>query len=84
MPPCTFAETGFGTTVCGASKVLTLSTFGAVKVSPETDVAVTPDRLASIYAGRLGSTFVNASHSLPAASRAAMASTRGKVMSPCV
>ena len=33
---------------------------------------------------RLGSTLVIASHSLPAGSFAAMASTRGKLMSPCL
>ena len=40
--------TGFGTTVFGASKVLTLSTFGAVRVSPLADFAVMPVRLVSI------------------------------------
>ena len=47
LPPCTFAETGFGTTVLGAAKVLMLSTFGAVSVSPAADFAVMPDRVAS-------------------------------------
>src|SRR5215213_9819631 len=82
LPPCTFAETGFGATVFGASKVFTLSTFGAVNVSPAADLALTPAKLAPTSTGRLGSTFVNANHSLPAASRAAMASTRGRVIWP--
>ena len=34
LPSCAVADTGFGTTAFGASKVLTLSTFGAVRVSP--------------------------------------------------
>ena len=42
FPPCTVAETGFGLTVFGASKVLTLSTFGAVSVSPAADLPVYP------------------------------------------
>jgi hypothetical protein len=42
MPRSTFAETRFGTTVVGISKVLTLSTFGAVSVSPAADFALRP------------------------------------------
>ena len=51
LPPCTFAEMDFGTTVLGASNVLTLSTFGAVRVSPAADLAVMPAKLASISTG---------------------------------
>ena len=54
MPPWTFAEIGFGTTVLGASKVLTLSTLGAVRVSPAADLGVMPARLASIVDGPVG------------------------------
>ena len=36
---CNLADMGFGTTVLGASKVLTLSTFGAVSVSPNSRLA---------------------------------------------
>ena len=46
--PATFAEIGFGATVFGASKVLTLSTFGAVSVSPAADFARDAGELASI------------------------------------
>ncbi len=48
LPPSAFAEIAFGTTVFGASKVLTLSTFGAVSVSPTADLAAMPVTLASI------------------------------------
>ena len=51
LPPWIFAETGLGATVSGASKVLTLSTLGAVSVSPTADLAVTPPRLTSISRG---------------------------------
>ncbi len=54
FPACTFAVTGFGATVSGASKVLTLSTLGAVSVSPVADFAAMPLRLASISTGLLG------------------------------
>ena len=54
VAPCTFAAIGFGTTVLGASKVLTLSTLGAVRVSPAADLGVTPARLASIGHGPVG------------------------------
>jgi hypothetical protein len=47
LPPCARAENGFGTTVFGASKVLTLSTLAAVKVSPMADLAVTPLKFVS-------------------------------------
>ena len=68
----------------GASKVFTLSTLGAVRVSPAADRGVTPARVASTVTGRLGSRFVTASQSFPAASLAAIASTRGRVTSPWV
>ena len=51
LSPCTFAEIGFGVTVFAASKVLTLSTFGAVRVSPLADLAVMPARSASTSTG---------------------------------
>src|SRR3954447_23366706 len=75
---------GFGLTVLGASKVLTLSTLGATSVSPAADLAVMPVRLKSILTGRLGSTFVISNHNLPDLSFAAMASTRERVILPCV
>lgn len=40
-------EMAFGMTVLGASKLLMLSTLGAVRVSPEADLAVLPAGLAS-------------------------------------
>jgi len=51
LPPSTLAEPGFGATALGCSKVLTLSTLGAVSVSPTADFAVMPFRLTSISAG---------------------------------
>src|SRR5215831_14125884 len=79
LPPWTFAEIGLGITVFGASNVFTLSTFGAVSVSPAADLAVMPARLTSISTGWFGSTFVNSNHNFPFVSFAAMASTLGKV-----
>src|SRR5215470_1154950 len=46
----TLAEIGFGATVVGASNVLTLSTLGAVSVSPAADLAAIPAKLISISA----------------------------------
>jgi len=43
-----------------------------------------PDTLASTATDRFGSRLVTASQSFPAASLAAIASTRGNVVSPCV
>src|SRR5579864_7468785 len=71
-------------TVLAASKVLTLSTFGAVRVSPLADFAVIPARPASISTASLGSRFVISSHNLPFVSLAAIASRRGKATPPCV
>jgi hypothetical protein len=76
--------TGLGVTVFGASKVFTLSMAGPVSVSPAAVLAVRPDTCAEMVAGRFGSTLASASQSVPAASFAAIASTRGSVMSPCV
>ena len=45
FPPWTFAATGVGATTWGASKVLTLSTFGAVRVSPRAALAAIPKLL---------------------------------------
>ena len=76
--------TGLGATVPGASKVLTLSTAAAVSVSPAAVVDRRPARRTEIV-DRLGRIDVGqASQSVPAASFAAMASTRGSVTSPCV
>src|SRR6266496_1476522 len=84
LPFCTLTDIGFGATVFGASKVLTVSTFSAVRVSPTADLAVTPSRLASISTGWFGSMFVISNHKLPLVSLAAIASTRGKLMFSCV
>src|SRR5256712_11519374 len=84
LPFCTFTEIGFGATVFGASKVLTLSIFGAVRISPAADLAATPARLASISTGWVGAMFVISNHNLPLVSLAATASTRGNVMFSCV
>ena len=80
----TCAVTGFGVTVSGASNVLTLSMAGAVSVSPDAAVAVVPTRRVATSAGCVGWRFVNESHSVPAESRAAIASTRGSFSVPCV
>src|SRR5439155_4701184 len=80
LPFCTFTEIGFGATVFGASKVLTLSTFGAVRGSPAADLGVTPATVASISTGWFGSMFVISNHNLPLVCLAAIASTRGKLM----
>src|SRR5262249_55220900 len=82
LPFCVVAEMGLGATVLGVSKVFTLSTLGAVRVSPEADLARTPGMLSSMSAGWLGSTLVSSSQSLPDVSFAAMASTRGSLTSP--
>lgn len=84
LPPCAFAEIGLGTTELGASKVFTLSTLGAVNVSPEADLTLIPLTFNSTSAACLGSTFVISTHSLPSLLFAAMASTRGKAKSPCL
>src|SRR5947209_16885803 len=57
LPSCTFTEIGVGATTFGASKLLTLSTFGAVRVCPTADLAVMPRSLALISAGWFGSMF---------------------------
>src|SRR5437879_4518581 len=51
FPSWTFAATGVGATTWGASKVLTLSTFGAVRVSPRAALAAIPATDASIATG---------------------------------
>src|SRR5215470_19674612 len=84
LPACAFTETGFGATVLGALKVLMESTLGAVRVSPAADFAAIPATFNAISTGSFGSMFVTSSHSLPALSLAAIASTRGRVMSPCL
>src|SRR5208282_5033866 len=75
---------GFGRSVWGASNVLTVSTLGAVSVSPAADLALMPARVTSISTGSLGSTLVSSSQNFPALSLAAIASTRGKVILSCV
>jgi len=67
VPPWTLAETGLGTTVLGASKLFTLSTLGAVSVSPAAALGVRTARVASTATDRSGSRLVTASPSLPAA-----------------
>ncbi len=76
-PSCTVAVSGFGTTTRGASKEFMLSTCGPVSASPVAERTVAPRRSTSICTGRVGSTLVSDSHSLPALSFAATASTRG-------
>src|SRR4029079_15294629 len=80
LPFWIFAVIGFGVTVFGASKVFTLSTVGAVSVSPCTVLALRPGMFTSISTNSFGSTFVTSSQSLPVASLAAMATTRGSVI----
>src|ERR1035438_2466987 len=84
LPPWAFAEIGFGTTVLGASKVLMLSTLGAVRVSPDAAFALVPTRFNSTSTVSLGSRFVIATHNLPSLPLAARASVRGKLMPPWV
>src|SRR5262249_36885923 len=84
VPPCTLAAIAFGTTAFGASNVFTLSTAGAVNVRPAADLAVVPVTFTSISAGRLGSRLVTSIHNLPPLSFAAMASTRGRLVSSCL
>src|SRR5271157_4091516 len=77
LPSFTVAETGFGTTVLGAANVFTLSTAGAVSVSPFADLTVIPEIAASRSSGFSGSRFVISTQSLPDESLAARASRRG-------
>src|SRR4029079_271870 len=65
FPPCTFTDAGFGVTAFGASNVLTLSTFGALSVSPDADFTLRPAMLASISTALFGSTLVSSNQSLP-------------------
>lgn len=51
----TRAATVLGATAVDASKVLTLSTLGAVRVSPTADLTLIPARLASISTDSFGS-----------------------------
>ena len=79
LPPLTLAMTCFGTTMLGAAKAFTLSAAGAVSVSPLADRNATPAISASKSTGLSGSRFVISNQSLPNASRAASASTRGRL-----
>src|SRR4029077_17075915 len=76
------AEIALGVTVFGASNVFTLSTLGAVNVSPVAELTLIPEIVASISIALFGSTLVSSSQSFPDESFAAIASTRGSVMSP--
>ena len=51
LPSFTVAETGFGTTTLGVLNVFTLSTAGAVSVSPLADLMVIPAIAVSISSG---------------------------------
>jgi len=78
------AEMGFGVTVFGRSKVLMLSTFADVSVSPEADLAFEPRVFRSISAARFASRFVIAPHRFPSLPFAAIASIRGRAIPLCV
>src|SRR5438309_7562389 len=69
LPQRIVPEIGRGTTALGASKLLTLSTRGAVSTSPAALRSRMPAISGAISAVRFGSTLVSASHSVPAASR---------------
>jgi hypothetical protein len=66
-----------GATELGESKVLMLSTLGAVSDSAVADLAAMLLISVSISSDLSGSTFVIASQSFPVGSLAAIASTRG-------
>ena len=78
LPFWNFADIGLGMTVFGASKVLTLSTCGAVSVSPDAELAVAAGKMLLRFRRLI---WINIRESQPEfadASLAAMASTRGK------
>ena len=52
LPPDVLPENAFGATVLGASKVFTLSTRGAVSVSPRARLNVAPETSRAISVAR--------------------------------
>src|SRR5687768_12713015 len=71
-----------GWTALGVSKVLRVSTAGAVRVRARIPVGVRPVTFSEIWAGRLGSRFTMETLSLPSLARDAEACRDGIVVLP--